>query len=59
MMKKIFLLLVSSAFMLSVNAQQEVNLKFGKSTKEEMAMTEYALDKDAGAAVMCRLYEVV
>ena len=41
MMKRFFLLLVSSAFMLSVNAQQEVNLKYGKPTKEEMAMTLY------------------
>ena len=59
MMKRFFLLLVSSAFMLSVNAQQEVNLKFGKPTKEEMSMTEYAPDKDADAVVLCRLTDVV
>ena len=57
-MKRTILLLVFSAFLLSMNAQQEVNMKFGKPTKEEMSMTEYAPEPDADAVVLCRLTNV-
>lgn len=39
-------------------AQDNVNMKFGKPTKEEMQMTEYAPDPDAEAVVLCRLTDV-
>ena len=45
-------------FALTVSAQQNVNMKFGKPTKEEMEMTEYSLDPDAEAVVLCRLTDV-
>ena len=40
------------------NAQNQVNMKFGKPTKEEMQMTTYAADPDAEAVVLCRLTDV-
>ena len=43
---------------LTVSAQQNVNMKFGKPTKEEMEMTVYAPDPDAKAVVLCRLTDV-
>ena len=39
-------------------AQDNVNMKFGKPTKEEMQMTTYAADPDAEAVVLCRLTDV-
>ena len=43
---------------LTVSAQQNVNMKFGKPTKEEMEMTVYTPDPDAKAVVLCRLTDV-
>jgi len=43
---------------LAVSAQQNVNMKFGKPTKEEMEMTVYSPDPDAEAVVLCRLTDV-
>ena len=42
----------------SVMAQDNVNMKFGKPTKEEMQMTTYAADPYADAVVLCRLTDV-
>jgi len=39
-------------------AQQEVNMKFGKPTDEEMTMTVYGPDSTAEAVVLCRLTDV-
>ena len=39
-------------------AQQTVNKKFGKPTKEEMQMTVYEADSAAEAVVLCRLTKV-
>ena len=39
-------------------AQDNVNLKFGKPTKEEMQMTIYEAEPDAEAVVLCRLTDV-
>ena len=39
-------------------AQDDVNLKFGKPTKEEMQMTTYAPEPEADAVVLCRLTDV-
>ncbi|WP_155808524.1 hypothetical protein [Xylanibacter brevis] len=36
----------------------EPNLKWGKPTKEELTMTEYAPDKDADAVVLCQQVKV-
>ena len=43
---------------LTVTAQDDVNMKFGKPTKEEMQMTEYKADPSAEAVVLCRLTDV-
>lgn len=37
---------------------QDINMKFGKPTKEEMQMTTYAAEPDAEAVVLCRLTDV-
>ena len=39
-------------------AEGEVNMKFGKPTKEEMQMTTYETDPEADAVVLCRLTDV-
>ena len=39
-------------------AQDDVNMKFGKPTAEEMKMTAYASDPDADAVMLCRLTNV-
>jgi hypothetical protein len=39
-------------------AQSNVNMKFGKPTKEEMQMTVYEADPQAEAVVLCRLTDV-
>ena len=39
-------------------AQENVNMKFGKPTKEEMTMTMYEPEPDAEAVVLCRLTDV-
>ena len=43
---------------LSAIAQENVNMKFGKPTKEEMQMTAYSPEPDAEAVVLCRLTDV-
>ena len=43
---------------LTSNAQDNINMKFGKPTKEEMQMTTYAADPSADAVVLCRLTDV-
>lgn len=45
-------------FSLTVLAQETVNMKFGKPTKEEMEMTVYEADPQADAVVLCRLTNV-
>jgi hypothetical protein len=44
--------------MLTAWAQENVNMKFGKPTKEELAMTTYEADPQADAVVLCRLTDV-
>lgn len=39
-------------------AQDEVSMKFGKPTKEELQMSSYAPDPEASAVVLCRLTDV-
>ena len=39
-------------------AQDQVNMKFGKPTKEEMQMTVYEPEPEADAVVLCRLTDV-
>ncbi len=58
-MKRTILLFIFSAFLLSMNAQQEVNMKYGKPTDEELRMTVYEPDNSAEAVMLCRLTDVV
>ena len=53
---KIILLLVLPC--LTAAAQSDVNMKFGKPTKEEMQMTVYEAEPEADAVVLCRLTDV-
>ena len=43
---------------LAAMAQDNVNMKFGKPTNEEMQMTVYEADPSADAVVLCRLTDV-
>ena len=43
---------------ITVMAQDNVNMKFGKPTKEELQMTTYEADPEADAVVLCRLTDV-
>ena len=43
---------------MTLTAQDQVNMKFGKPTKEEMQMTVYEAEPDADAVVLCRLTDV-
>ncbi|MBO4822388.1 MAG: hypothetical protein J5548_13110 [Prevotella sp.] len=43
---------------MTATAQNDVNMKFGKPTKEEMQMTTYEAEPDAEAVVLCRLTNV-
>ena len=43
---------------LTATAQEAVNMKFGKPTKEELSMTTYEKDTNAYAVVLCRLTDV-
>lgn len=55
---RLYLILLS---FLSINVfadSIEPNLKWGKPTKEELTMTEYAPDKDADAVVLCQQVNV-
>lgn len=51
-------LLILMMLALGISAQEAVNMKFGKPTKEEMGMTVYAPDSSADAVVLCRLTDV-
>ena len=42
----------------TVSAQSQVNMKFGKPTKEELQMTVYEPEPEAEAVVLCRLTDV-
>ena len=53
---QLFVLLFWQACMMM--AQDKVNMKFGKPTKEEMQMTTYEAEPDAEAVVLCRLTDV-
>ena len=50
-------LLLIAASILTATAQ-DVNMKFGKPTKEELQMTTYAAEPEAEAVVLCRLTDV-
>ena len=59
MKKSLFKLFVLLAWpMVAATAQDNVNMKFGKPTPEEMQMTFYQADPDAEAVVLCRLTDV-
>ena len=59
MKKSLFKLFVLLAWpMVAATAQDNVNMKFGKPTQEEMQMTFYQADPDAEAVVLCRLTDV-
>ena len=55
---KLLLFISLCMFSLTVLAQETVNMKFGKPTKEEMEMTVYEADPQADAVVLCRLTNV-
>ena len=57
-LKSIVILAMIGCLWHSTAAQNPVNMKFGKPTKEEMQMTEYALDPNADAVMLCRLTDV-
>ena len=52
------LLFLLACTWLTAIAQEDVNMKFGKPTKEEMQMTIYTPDPQADAVVLCRLTDV-
>ena len=52
-----FFVLLACPF-LTATAQNDVNMKFGKPTKEELQMTVYEAEPDAEAVVLCRLTNV-
>ena len=52
------LTILLTMFWLAANAQDNINMKFGKPTKEEMSMTTYGADPQADAVVLCRLTDV-
>lgn len=57
-LKTFFLsVLIAWPFMTAM-AEGEVNMKFGKPTKEELQMTTYEADPEADAVVLCRLTDV-
>ena len=51
------IVLLTGAFV-AVSAQGQVNMKFGKPTKEELQMTVYEPEPEAEAVVLCRLTDV-
>lgn len=58
-MKSNFLLIFAMCTtVLTAWAQENVNTKFGKPTKEELTMTTYEADPQAEAVVLCRLTDV-
>lgn len=52
------LTILLTMFWLAANAQDNINMKFGKPAKEEMSMTTYEADPQADAVVLCRLTDV-
>ena len=51
---KVFILVTAfAALWHSAAAQEQVNMKFGKPTKEEMQMTVYEPEPEAEAVVLC------
>lgn len=52
------LTILLTMFWLAANAQDNINMKFGKPTKEEMSMTTYEADPQADAVLLCRLTDV-
>lgn len=57
-LKVLKLFVIMSALWLPAIAQDNVNKKFGKPTKEEMQMTVYQQDPNAEAVILCRLTNV-
>ena len=57
-MKAFILVALLAGIWLVASAQENVNMKFGKPTKEEMQMTVYEAEPDAEAVVLCRLTDV-
>jgi len=57
-MKRHATLLILMMMIQGIYAQEAVNMKFGKPTKEELGMTVYAPDSSADAVVLCRLTDV-
>ena len=57
-LKTFFLSVLIAWPFLTAMAQDNVNMKFGKPTKEEMQMTAYEADPEADAVVLCRLTDV-
>lgn len=58
MKPKLLIIIALSMTMLTAWAQENVNMKFGKPTKEELTMTTYETDPQADAVVLCRLTDV-
>ena len=58
-MKRTLFHLILLAWAGTTAMAQDVNMKFGKPTKEELQMTTYAADPAAEAVVLCRLTDVV
>ena len=52
------LIVLLAGVFVAVSAQGQVNMKFGKPTKEELQMTVYEPEPDAEAVVLCRLTDV-
>ena len=59
MRQNLFKLFVLLAWpLMTATAQDNVNMKFGKPTQEEMQMTVYKAEPNAEAVVLCRLTDV-
>ena len=59
MRQNVFKLFVLLAWpLMTATAQDNVNMKFGKPTMEEMQMTVYKAEPNAEAVVLCRLTDV-
>ena len=57
-MKRTLFHLILLAWAGTTALAQDVNMKFGKPTKEELQMTTYEADPEADAVVLCRLTDV-
>jgi len=58
MKKTLLSLIIMATSCLTMSAQGDVNLKFGKPTQQELQMTVYEPDPEADAVVLCRLSDV-